>query len=165
MGIKAASPTSSSSSSDNTENNGFALATNFPDTGTYGLKITIKSDNCKIKSITKISTNNATIGYILDAAKNIVAQENFSGNVATFASPYAVTNGLSYYFVADSGGASHNVKYSNVTFPVSGTNLNWIKGYDGADNATQAFIIASCVITKTTVSSSPGKFIKRIGGL
>lgn len=165
MGIKAASPTSSSSSSDNTESNGFAMLTNFSDSAKYGMKITMKSADCSVKSITKISTNNATIGYILNAAKSVVAQANFSGNVATFASPYAVANGTSYYFVADNGGANHDVKYSNVAFPISGTNLNWVKGYDGADNATQAFIIVSCVITKTTIISSSGKFIKRIGGL
>lgn len=97
-----------------------------------GLKFTMLSTT-KIISITKDSTSTATKGYVLDSSKNVLATGNFIGDICSFSSPQSVNKSTTYYIASDAAGAVYVGTYSEVmSFPISKTNLSFIKGLNSA---------------------------------
>ena len=116
-----------------TAKNGFKIETNFA---------------CSAVSITKHATCDATTAYILDSGLAVLATATFSGNTATFSTPYSLADATTYYVALDKGGAAYTNIYTNPnpTFPVADTNFDWITGlWNGADNAS-----GSCITSVTT---------------
>lgn len=132
---------------------GHAMAsTESANTTKSGMKIACGTSAVSVVSITKKSTCNATKGYILDASKSVLATTDFTGNVATFSTPYLLTASTTYYFTADLNGSTLTSYYGGgVSYPIAGTYFNWTGGQDtaGGDNANTAFNIESANIEIT----------------
>jgi hypothetical protein len=127
-----------------------------------GAKITMTS-NANIISITKKSSCDATTGYILDSSKGVLASASFSGDTATFASPYAVTDTTTYYIVAGVASGSYQAVYQgSVSYPISKTICNIIAGMkadDGADGSTWAYNVISFDYTLGGSSGGSNKLV------
>jgi len=120
-----------------------------------GMKVTIGGSNLTLSKITKKAGCDATTAYLLDSAKSVLASAAFSGNDATFS--YPLISGAVYYFVADSGGSTHNYYYraAGTGLPVAGTYLTWTNGYTGsADDATARLIASVTVDVDTGITLS-----------
>lgn len=137
-------------------------------TGKQGFKVVTGAYcNTQIVSFTKDVSVTDTIAYIctdVPFSSNIAVQANFSGNVATFATPYVLTENSTYYFLTDKGGASRTSKYANPFSSVrSMTNYAITTGIgnDEGEDATEIFAIkyverdnSEVVSSGTTVAGS-----------
>lgn len=80
----------------------------------YKFKITAGGD---VISLTKSASDSSTKAYIQTAyASGIVATATFSGNVATFSTPYTLTANTEYWILCDAEGGSRNRAYQ-ASFP------------------------------------------------
>jgi len=78
----------------------------------WGMQGTTNLD-CFCISITKHANCTATKGKIYDTSGNLLATATFSGNVATFSSPYYLVAGVVYRFICDKDGASYTFTYKD----------------------------------------------------
>ena len=86
-----------------------------------GIKLYADS-SFSIYSVTKGSLNTTTKCYIKETDGTIIGTATFSGDIATFASPIALTSGEYYYIVTDSEGGSYQAHYAGgVSFPLNKT--------------------------------------------
>lgn len=95
-----------------------------------GYRISATTD-FNLISITKNSnTSGITLAYVLNSSKGVIASASFSGNVATFSGDgVALSSGTTYYLAVDNGGSSFNsYRRLGVSYPVSGTVVNWTGG-------------------------------------
>jgi len=137
------------------EAHGIDLTSSFKLTAIRGMKITMGETTKQLVKITKHSNCSATTAYLLDSSKSVIASKSFSGDDATFNNTLqASTN---YYFAADKGGSSYTERFvGSVTYPYSGTHLDWVAGLLGTiDFSTQAYNIISVEldVPPNTVSS------------
>lgn len=154
------------------ESTTFATTGSESGTGKSGLKLTTSSA-CSIVSITKFSSSNATKAYILNSSKGVLATADFSGDVATFATPYDLNASTTYYFAVDKAGASYDSRpdESGVSYPVAQTYWSYTAGLrvTGAEPTNMGYLSSIAVLGSATDSiiqtnaltlpSTPAKFI------
>lgn len=103
----------------------------------------------KIRGIVKNAACGATRAMLEDDAHNILASASFSGNTATFATPYTLTAGHTYFATVDKSGASYADCYQNFTsYPVDREELTITACYGGgAENTIITICISSLLYT------------------
>lgn len=129
---------------------GFSTAT---DTDPKGVKIAIKVTGWAISKVTKNSADTSTECQIWDSGLNVIDSANFSGDIATFSTPVAVTNGESYYIIVNAVNAT--ITYKNIPgqYPLVGTNINFTAGFSGgSDDSNYLRDIASITTTDGSVA-------------
>lgn len=110
-----------------------------------GIKFLTKAA-VSLKSITKHSHVNSAKAQLLDASLNVLATATFSGDVATFTTPYQLANATSYYAVVYNDGSDWNDQYvGSQTFPyTAGTYVDFTAGYlTGGDESAFAHAVVS----------------------
>lgn len=93
-----------------------------------------------IHSVTKRSDVPDTFAYITTTGGTILATASFSGNVATFSSPYYIASGTDFLIVSDQGGTSRYGKQTGGSFPYNYTPYNITAGIYGNTTATTSYI-------------------------
>lgn len=117
-----------------------------------GAKITVGNADVTLQTITKSASCNSSTAYLTNSSLVTLASAAFSGTNATFS--YTLSANTSYYLLVDSGGADFtSVYYNPVSYPISGTTLNWVAGYNGGDNNSIYAITQVTVLS--TVSLTP----------
>lgn len=111
-----------------------------------GMKVNMNGTHT-ITGITKDSSSTATVAYVLNSSKAVVATSGaFIGNVATF-TPYEMTDSTTYYLAVDRGGAGFNHRFNQtgISYPYAGTILDWTGGLSStsADTSSQVWSIDS----------------------
>ena len=82
----------------------------------------------------------------------IVDTATFSGDVATFSSPPSLTAGTRYYLLFGSTGISFTRRYNTLTFPISGTNVDYVSGaYSNA--AMELYNVADTLINLVSITT------------
>jgi hypothetical protein len=80
-----------------------------------------------VTTVGKDGTCTATVAYIYAAdGTTLIAQANFSGNIATFTDGVILADNTDYYVLCDNGGANYTSRYdsTSVSFPFNSTNVN-----------------------------------------
>jgi len=128
-----------------TESHGQALSNDTGASGYQGFKIHTTAATSLVK-ITKSTYSNATTGYLLNSAKEIIDSQSFVGDVAIFSQ--ALTDNTDYYVAVNGANFTKN---TSITFPISGTKINWTGGLtDGSDSGTQGRSIVSINVDAPT---------------
>ena len=130
---------------DVTDSHGVSLSSSQTSSINVGMVIE-PNFNIKIKSITKNASSTSTVGYVMAMDGTILAQANFSSNVATFSTPPTLTAGTKYRVNADKAGASRTYRRGSVSslYPIADTNVDWTGGdANGAEVSNYAYEIES----------------------
>lgn len=138
--------------------------TNFVNEGTYSSTdfmgyTFVPNGNVNVTLVTKIAAVSPVRARILDSSYNELVAANFSGNTATFASPYAVVSGTTYRVVVDSSGSSFTASYKNdYNLPSNNTDLNFtaITYYNGTWHTNTSGSPISGIESLTTDVSASG---------
>jgi len=92
--------------------------------------------NLYLLNVTKESGSGCTKAYLYDSgnpsAGSLLAQSNFVGDNASF--NYFLEENTVYYVVCDNNGASYTMREdTSVSYPISKTNIDYIKSWFGVD--------------------------------
>lgn len=87
--------------------------------------------NCYVFSVTKDVISTATRCRIMTTAGSVLATQSFSGNVATFATPYLLTAATEYRIECDNSGGSYTQAGDFSPALPTGTNLQYMSGSQG----------------------------------
>lgn len=120
-------------------------------TAKTGYKVTMTSDADLINLTMEAGWSGITAAYVLDSSRSVLATTTtLNGNTFTFSPAYSMSNGVTYYVVVDNGGSSYDLRRKNtgVSYPQSGTLLDWIAGaYQsggvGVDSSSEALVVES----------------------
>lgn len=133
-------------------------------TAKEGLKVTTKTA-CTLTKITKHASNNANTAYLHDSGHSELASASFSGNDATFS--YSLANATSYYVLTRNADSSmvntRRTTSGGASYPVSGTNVDWVAGSSGGSDYTDfAWNIVS-ITTDAIVGGNQNILLMGIG--
>lgn len=111
-----------------------------------GFKINT-NNACNLISVTKSPTCTATKAKIYSGqpTTGLIDTATFSGDVATFSSPVALTDETDYHVVVDKDGASYtwHADTSVAGYPYTATNLDFTGSWHNGADTTTAFSIVS----------------------
>lgn len=141
---------------------GIAYASQDVDSGTHGLLITV-NNACAITSVTKYTQCTGTRCTISNYAtpSTLMGTATFSGDVATFTTPVALTVGQTYDIAVDNSGASYTRALSGASaYPYNDTNINITDNvYNAITTPSHAGDYAVSITSIATEDSSPANKI------
>lgn len=129
------------------------------DTGTvigtsYGYRFSAL-DTCVIVSATKHGTSTATSAILKTAAGVTLATASFSGNVATFATPYQLYTGVNYRIEGSAVGSYKPMQSPGAVTPTSQTNIKYEAGSGNGSDTSSGFVFVS-IITQDSSFTTGG---------
>ena len=134
------------------DNHGFVLDQLNTDSAnaTNGMKFTTTTASTLTK-VTKSSNGNPTVAQLRDSSFSLLDTQSFSGDDATF--DYELSDATTYYVVATDPGATwdRSFRVASVSYPVGGTNVDWIAGRDGGADASGVAYVIQSITTSTQV--------------